>query len=64
MCMKNVLKVLAICPRCTKGGNIFDEHDLTAGAAAVAERLSWSRVHDDTQLLADARTCWLPVSSD
>jgi hypothetical protein len=35
VCMKNVLKVLAICPRCTKGGNIFDEHDLTAGAAAV-----------------------------
>ncbi len=35
MCMKNVLEVLAICPRCTKGGNIFHEHDLTAGAAAV-----------------------------
>jgi hypothetical protein len=33
--MKNALEVLAICPRCTKGGNIFDEHDLTAGAAAV-----------------------------
>ncbi len=31
---------------------------------AVADRLSSGRVHDDTQLLADARACWLPVSSD